>query len=346
MLAIVAASLVSLAGSQALCSLRDPRAQIFALFPEADSYRSIVGVVGKTARKAVSDRLPFDLHFNELGRHTLYVPQKDGAPLGLVHARSEAGNWGLVEVVWGFDLDMNVVGMEFQRCRDRSKRSLDGDAGKAALIGRDFSQLREYLDPKGESLRDGALGLPGSARPLGALVVRNALKTVAVTESVWGSDIWELRAKAFALTAEPDVEGVVMARFEDGARAGSRLEQVALEVGVKVNTVGVWRCSDAKGLPLGSVVRVPWSIEDQQGGEPIVHRVDLFWWIDTSGQIKRVTPRSGWENHQVRSAFDGTVGLSLASEESCAGATELVALVALRADAAAVPAPARARRSD
>ena len=59
--------------AQAFCALRDPQRQINVLFPEATSFRSIVRTVDEAARSEVAERLPFSLHFNELGRHTLYV---------------------------------------------------------------------------------------------------------------------------------------------------------------------------------------------------------------------------------------------------------------------------------
>ena len=79
-LILLAAALCSAVHAQAFCALRDPNRQIYRLFPKATSYRSIVRTVGKDARREVGARLPFNLHFNELGRHTLYVPMRGDEP--------------------------------------------------------------------------------------------------------------------------------------------------------------------------------------------------------------------------------------------------------------------------
>lgn len=73
----------------AYCALRDLVNTIYTLFPEADAYRSSVKTIGRSARQAVLDQLPFKIHFNELGRHTLYMALQNGDVIGMVHARSE-----------------------------------------------------------------------------------------------------------------------------------------------------------------------------------------------------------------------------------------------------------------
>ena len=71
---------------QAFCALRDPAKMIYEFYPEATSYKSIVRTVDDQVRQTVGSELPFSIHFNELGKHTLYVPIKDSKPLGVVHA--------------------------------------------------------------------------------------------------------------------------------------------------------------------------------------------------------------------------------------------------------------------
>ncbi len=67
---------VSIAGAlsaQGFSALRDPEHSVFASFPEADGYRAIVRPVDKKIRAEVQERLPFQIHFNELGDHTVYA---------------------------------------------------------------------------------------------------------------------------------------------------------------------------------------------------------------------------------------------------------------------------------
>ena len=90
---------------QAYCAMRDPVTGIFKAFPQATSYRSITKTVTPDHRAAIAAELPFTLHFNELGRHTVYLAFKDRTPLGMVHVRSERGRYGLVEIGWVLGLD-------------------------------------------------------------------------------------------------------------------------------------------------------------------------------------------------------------------------------------------------
>lgn len=60
--------------ADAYCSLRDPLAQIQQLYPQKTNQLSIVKTVDTSTRNLVKLALPRnDLHFSELGRHTLYV---------------------------------------------------------------------------------------------------------------------------------------------------------------------------------------------------------------------------------------------------------------------------------
>ena len=103
--------------ANAYCSLRDPVSAIQYLYPAATNHQSIVKVVGKEARASLSDVLPFTLHFNELGKHTLYVALNDRKPSGLIHARTELTDRGLIEIAWALDLDLSIKNFYIQRCR-------------------------------------------------------------------------------------------------------------------------------------------------------------------------------------------------------------------------------------
>ena len=59
--------------AQAFCALRDPLSMIQTLVPEASGHRSITRIVDNDARETISRALPFTIHYNELGKHTLYV---------------------------------------------------------------------------------------------------------------------------------------------------------------------------------------------------------------------------------------------------------------------------------
>ena len=111
-------------GSAPFCALRDPSHQIYDMYDDATSYRSVVREVDTDTRQRLSADLPFGLHKNELGEHTLYIPLSGDTPLGIVHVRSESSEWGLIEVAWALTPELRVSDFRLQRCRGKSCDSL------------------------------------------------------------------------------------------------------------------------------------------------------------------------------------------------------------------------------
>ncbi len=177
----------SLAQAAAFCALRDPAPQIYELYPSATNYRSLVSVIDDSIRTSITEELPFTLHNRELGKHTLYVALKAHEPLGFVHVRSEASKWGLIEIAWSLDLDLNVRDMRFQRCRDPSCKALAKDKFKGLMANKSSTELRAMLavaeaDPA-------SLGVDKKHQSLALAVLRSALKTIAVTRRAWEFDM-------------------------------------------------------------------------------------------------------------------------------------------------------------
>ena len=191
---VVAGTPSASAWAQAYCALRDPVQQIYDFYPEAQGYRSIVRVVGPEARDAVGSKLSFGLHINELGKHTLYctVPG-EGRPTGLVHVRSEKGQWGLVEIAWALDLELCIQDIRFQRCRSRFRSSLENESFVAQLKGNGFDEIRQMLSDDGQSINPNKIQAPAGAEQVTATILRSALKTIVVTQQVWESDLQDLR---------------------------------------------------------------------------------------------------------------------------------------------------------
>ncbi len=99
---------------QAYCALRDPVRVLYEAYPDADGHRSIIRTVTIEDRAAISQVLPFTIHFDELGRHTLYVTVQEGLPLGILHVRSERGRYGLSEIAWTLNPDGQITNVAFQ----------------------------------------------------------------------------------------------------------------------------------------------------------------------------------------------------------------------------------------
>jgi len=179
--------------AQAYCSLRDPTAQIAKLYPQKTNQLSIVKEVNSDTRSLVKMALPKnDLHFSELGRHTLYVALQGKTPLGYIHVRSEQSKWGLVEIVWAVDKNLKITDFAFQRCRSPEKQIINNENFKAMFIGKDYKQLKTLLSNDGITANQFLLDKAESAQELASVVLRCALKTLLLTEIIWGEELKQL----------------------------------------------------------------------------------------------------------------------------------------------------------
>jgi len=191
------------AQAQAYCALRDPVRQIGELYPGL-SYLSNVGVVTTETRKAVGARLPFTLHFNELGSHTLYTVTKDDTTVGYVHVRPEITRWGIIEITWSLDADLRIKDFAFQRCRNRRRTVLESEDFKKQLRGKSFDELLQLLDNNGKDISANGLKVNSVDHEFAAAIVRCALKTIAVTKIVWEDEV----RTAMVLPASGDLRQV------------------------------------------------------------------------------------------------------------------------------------------
>ncbi len=182
----VSLAVSSPAWAQAYCALRDPTQVIHDLFPGDVSVRSQVRTVTDEVRQAVSSRFSGGLRHSELGQHTVYAIYREDVYVGYVHPRSEKTRWGIVEIAWALDADLAVRDFRFQRCRDPSKTSLESQDFRAALRGAGEGDLRSMLDPEGAALTDRAPAVSDASRPLAIALIRSALRTIIVTDVVWG----------------------------------------------------------------------------------------------------------------------------------------------------------------
>ena len=181
--------------SKAFCALRDPVAQIYQLYPEADSYRSIVRTIADDTREQVMQRIPgHELHIDELGRHTLYVAMKAQKPIGIVHVRSEQSRWGLIEIAWAIDLDLTVRDFNFQRSRAFGNEIVLKQPFKQLLIGKDFNTLSTYIDEYGQVDDPEFKQRAQDAQELSYVVLINGLKTLLVTQIAWATELRNLQA--------------------------------------------------------------------------------------------------------------------------------------------------------
>lgn len=306
--------------SQAYCALRDPVSAIGELYPEADSYRSIVRTVNESTRSTIAQELPFTIHFNELGRHTLYVTALDARPVGLVHVRSEAGTWGLAEIAWALTSNLTVRDFVFQRCRSRAKRELETDSFRGRLVGKGRDELRALLDQSGDSLAPGSFpDLSEEARNLAVTVIRSSLKTIEVTRFAWKEDIELLRILDHVYTAFP--EGSTVELFENLyddaviAQIEKQTGQIS-EPNIARDLTKAIRVRDQAGTVLGHVIRTPWSSSG--------HEAVLWWNVSADLVIERIIPESDWPNEEVEDAFSDVEETSISNISHCQTAAQII----------------------
>ena len=306
---------------QAYCALRDPTKRIYESYPDATSYRSLVRTVDQSVRDYVRRKLPFTIHFNELGRHTLYLPVKDGSPLGLVHARSEAGDWGLSEIVWSLTPDLIVEDFEFQRCRSRKRTEVEQNAFKNQLIGKNFQQLRSLLSENGQSIRTEKVKVSEDARGLASMVIRSALKTITVTEFTWKKELAVIQPlhhmdQAFPKSTriekinQPYSDAVIQA-FRSAFKSSSGKDSSSIQRA----KVKVYKSFTAQNQEAGFVISTPWEMDGQ--------RLDLWWYVRADGVVDKVKSQGGWPTTETQKAFESTVGLASDQIQKCSTAAEI-----------------------
>lgn len=181
--------------SKAFCALRDPVAQIYQLYPQADGYRSLVRTITDDTRIQVMQRIPGqELHVDELGRHTLYVAMKNEQPIGIVHVRAEQSRWGLIEIAWAIDLDYNVQDFSFQRSRAPDNEIVLKQPFKSLIIGKNFANLSTYIDETGKVNHKEFHQKAKHAPELSQVVLINGLKTLLVTQIAWAKELNQITA--------------------------------------------------------------------------------------------------------------------------------------------------------
>lgn len=285
---------------QAYCAMRDPVTGIFQAFPKASSYKSITRTVRLDVRRRIASHLPFTLHVNELGRHTVYLAMDEGVPLGMLHVRSERGRYGLVEVGWVLDLDLHVRDVYFQRCRD--------DKAKVAL-----DTLRPSL--QGASLSDLVVMWEQVESDEDRMLLESAIKTVVVTRDAWGDAMVPYQAPR-----------VATAVFGTGAVLAPRpLDTSVIDPTNKLDLdhAQAWSVTGPQGTLRGVLVRLDWTLT--------THPLDLWWAINADGTMRSLVRSSGKPDEICVTLFDMLAGKGTEGLRECATASGVIASEILNA---------------
>jgi len=313
--------MTSTARGQAFCSLRDPVRQIQSIYPKA-SFETSVQVVDNEARAAVSRSLPLELHFNELGQHTLYNVLINRSTVGLVHVRPEKYRYGIMEVLWAFDSDLRIHDFRMQRCRSANAKLIDRNEFRNQIVGKGFEGIRDLLVEDCSQLKAGKLRVGKSEEALAAAVLRCALKTLVVTRVVWKERVERLRLVSMAKHARkffPDGKSFRAAVVPYTKRVKDELtkERVETELDINRDSVAILQVVDGNGSVAGNIVSTDW--------EKIpVDRV-LYWIVGQDGSIVDITVGNDWPSEEIAGLFQRMRGKNLAGLKDCKTPAELAA---------------------
>jgi uncharacterized protein YuzE len=291
-------------GQAAYCALRNPTRLLYQEFPEADGHRSIIRTATIEDRSLISTALPFTLDFNELGRHTLYVPVKEGVALGLVHVRSEVGPFGLTEIAWSLTLDGKIINVSLQRCRDAEVREIVTNRTLFPQVeGADVPTLLQLLNDE---------ALSNASR----LLLESAVKTTAITMILWEEDLLPARAAMRATIAWSESDPILTSEL-------ITLSSLPLNSGLQPRSIRIWAVtSRANGEELGTMVRSLWTIDE--------YKAELWWEINQHGKIINVEIFNS-NDASIGQAFREVVGLELAKIGECATSAGVAAGAILEA---------------
>ena len=322
---------------QAYCRLYDPSRSINAVWPRATAYDAIQRTVDAATRQEITQRLPFSIHRNELGTHTLYLPQRNQRTLGVVHARSEAVQRGLIEVVWSLDPRLRVRDFAFQRCRDRRRSMIEAQEFKRQIIGKSLHELRRLLTNNGTKLADGDVTVPHAARGLAVSVIRSGIKTITVTQVSWREELSVIRAEFEAFPAFPAAARIerIPAPYESLLSGNLLLSQPPV---IPRNLVLVFRAESASGKTLGHVIRTSIPPNPEAGsvpgndGEKARLSADSktskeLWWIVRNEAIHEIRANSEWPGQQLREEILRTKGRTIDDRTATGFADRLAAEV-------------------
>lgn len=305
---------------QAFCALRDPVRQVRVMFPAAN-YRSVVRTVSPAARQYVSEHLPFTIHFNELGQHTLYVVSDGTQRRGYVHVRPERIRGGIMEIVWALDNNLKIVDFQFQRCRHRSRASFASAEFRTQFRGLGFNELRNMLSVDGKTLSSDATLNSIPDLELTAALIRCALKTIVLTKASWPDQVEKGLALYRAQTDFPDTTSVLIRQSLYNEAVLQTLSQRQLRATnmLERDSVTAILANNVTGSNLGVIA----------GGRLLIDtsKIRIWWSIDSSGKIASIVPDSGhWPDRQMSEAFEAVIGKSLENFDQCKTAAELASL--------------------
>ena len=299
--AVVVAVMTCGSAHGANCALRNPDRQIYEIFPEATSYRSVVALVDADLRQRIEQQLGSDLSKSDVGKHTAYLVLKDSIPIGLVHARTEAGARGSIELVWALDLGMNIKDFRVQRSREKHSNVIKADAFRQKMIGLDLAGIQSLLTAGNDDIDVAALQIPPSATTIAHTVVMCAVKTRIITELAFPDSMQPARMLGLVHQYFPQAVKVTT------ISSGGPVSVDPSDIDGNKGSLTILRAIGPDERTLGVLVFTVWTAHPAQP--------EIWWAVSPDGVIREVLV-VGSVGDQVREKFSALVGADLSAVTS------------------------------
>lgn len=298
----------------AYCSLRDPVLAINTLYSGATTHRSVVKTITGKTRNAIAQRLPFTLHFNELGRHTIYVAYYQDKPLGFVHARSELSDWGLIEIAWALTPDLTIDDFFFQRCRSPECSESLRQRVLADIKGQSLDNILALMDKSANALVPELAQKYKGESELVLSLLRSALKTIAATQYGWPNTVLNAQRIDFLNSAlkRNDMHVRVRPLREAGEQYWATLLDDSIVDTKTINMFDIY----AGSQEIARLAQAHWRHHGRTG---------VFQWVFSGDREVLAIRFSGIKPEpSMEEAFIQLVGHRLPSIENCASASQVV----------------------
>ena len=279
-LAAILATAIAQAAPAANCALRNPRRLIEQIFPDYTRFRSVDAAVDLAIKAQIEAALGSELSISDVGKHTAYIVLREGVPIGIVHARTETGTRGSIELVWAMDLDLRIKDFRVQQSREKHTDVIESDAFRSKLVGRDLGELRRLLTAGNDDIDVAALEVPASARKIAHTTVLCGVKTRIITDEAFAETILPARTVGLVHRYFPATDRVtrVVAPYSAGAADAMNRADGAAPGQVDPDTFAIMRAFDASGRPLGVVALAYWTADPA--------RPETWWAVGPEGTIR------------------------------------------------------------
>ena len=258
------------------CALRNPDRQIYEIFPDATGYRSVVALVSQETKDLVERKSGMPMRLNDLGKHTIYVVFNNKAPIGFVHARTELGQLGGIELVWAIDLDMTILGFRVQRSRENQTEFIKSPNFRDKLIGQTSMGLNTFLAKNNSSVDLTALQCPSKAESISHNVITSGIRTISITNEAFSKIVFRSRLlgntyRFFPSTAK--VTKIPVTFNQEVADSAKKPNQI------DPSQFYVLRASNPEGQALGTLVFSRWMAHPKQP--------EVWWALSPEGVVEK-----------------------------------------------------------